>query len=218
MMNDAAGAPRGAGPVAYLRPRMRRARLILFLLLLLGWAAPAFAAVEIHFYSKDFASTFPHGFVRLTGTVESTGEAIDTNYGFTPARLEPGILTGPVRGMIQTLSPAYVARSVRHFSLRLSEDQYRTVLAVVERWRTMPQPSYRLNSRNCVHFVADVASALGLHAPSDRKLMKKPKSFLRKVTRDNSALIAAWNDRRLGPRARNPSVAPAPVQAARPSQ
>ena len=190
---------------------MRRFRLVLFLFLL-GWAAPALAAVEVHFHSKDFASTFPHAFVRLTGTDDATGKPIDVNYGFTPERLSPGILFGSVRGMIQMVDPVYVSRSDRHFTLQLTAQQYRTVLAIVEKWRTAPQPSYRLNSRNCVHFVAEVAAALGLHAPEYKPLMKKPRSYLEKVTRDNYALIQQWPVRHaLAERA---GRAPAPAPAA----
>lgn len=165
---------------------MMRRRLILFLLLLC-WPAALAAQVEIHFYSKDLGNSFPHAFVRITGT------GIDTNYGFTAQRVSPAILMGPVKGKIQTVDPRYVARSDRHFSLKLSDDQYRTVLAVIAKWRDAPQPSYRLNRSNCVHFVAEVAQVLGLNAPPERKLMKKPRSFLEKVTRDNQALIANWN-------------------------
>lgn len=192
---------------------MRRLRLFLALILL-GWAAPGFAEVHVHFQSKDFASTFPHAFVRLTGSDPATGQPIDTNYGFTPTGVGPGILLGPVRGMIQTVDPVYVSRSDLHFTLPLSDEQYRAVLAIVEKWRAAPQPSYRLNSRNCVHFVAEVAAALGLHAPEVKGLMKKPKSYLRKVTADNLALIQQWPLRHA---ARQPDPAttapPAPVAA-----
>ncbi|HJU76557.1 MAG TPA: hypothetical protein VJ597_01315 [Sphingomicrobium sp.] len=187
---------------------MRSIVLAIFLFLL-GWSGPASAEVEIHFYSKDFGSSFPHGFVRLTGTVDSTGEAIDINYGFTAKRVTPAILTGAVKGKIQTVSARYVSRSHRHFSLSLTEEQYRTVLAVVERWRAMPQPSYALNSRNCVFFVAEVAQALGLDAQPVPRLMRKPKGFLQKVARDNSVLIASWNRQQLEP------VAPALTVSAR---
>ncbi len=172
-------------------------RSILLAILLLGWSVPASAAVEIHFYSKDLAKSFPHGFVRLTGTLEPAGQAIDVNYGFTPVRVAPAILMGPVKGKIQMVSPRYVERSVRHFSLKLDDAQYRTVMAVVEQWRGLPQPSYLLNSRNCVHFVAAMAEALGLKAPAVPHLMKKPKSFLQKVTADNMPLIANWNARQI---------------------
>ena len=122
-----------------------------------------------------------------------TGAGSDTNYGFTAARVSPAILAGPVKGKIQTVDPHYVSRSKLHFSLTLTDEQYRAVLAVVEKWRAAPQPSYRLNSSNCVHFVAEVAQALGLDAPPDPKLMKKPNSFLENVTRENSVRIANWN-------------------------
>ena len=186
---------------------MMRGRLILFVLLLC-WPAALAAQIEIHFHSKDFGSSFPHGFVRLTGTIDSTGEAIDTNFGFTAVRVSPAILMGPVKGKIQTVDAEYVSRSDRHFSLGLTENQYRSVLAIVEKWRAAPQPSYRLNSSNCVHFVAEVARALGFNAPPDAKLMKKPRSYLEKVTRDNSVLIASWN--------RLPEAASQPAAVARP--
>lgn len=168
-------------------------RLCLFLLLF-AWPAAVSAAVKIQFYSKDQDKNFPHAFVRLTGTLDSTGQAVDANYGFTARRISPSILLGPVAGQIVSVSPDYVARSQMHFSLLLTDEQVAAVEGVVERWRRMPQPSYRLGSRNCVHFAAEVAGALGLYAPPDPKLMKKPKSFLAKVTRDNQALIAGWRD------------------------
>jgi hypothetical protein len=186
---------------------MRTVRFFL-VLLLFGWASAARAEIEIAFYSKDFASTFPHAYVRLTGTDES-GKAIDTNYGFTPTALGPGILLGSVKGMIQTVDPVYVSRSDRHFALKLSNEQYRQVLAVVDKWGNARQPSYKLNGRNCVDFVADVAKTLGLSAPVIPKLMKKPKTYLATITEMNAALIAAWA-RPLG----IATAAPAPPAAA----
>ena len=91
--------------------------------------------------------------------------------------------------MIEKSAPLYVSRSDRHFTLTLTEEQYRSVMAIVDEWRRLPQPSYRLKSRNCVHFVAEVATALGLTAPVIPKLKTKPKTFLRKVTAENAARI-----------------------------
>ena len=171
---------------------MTPTRLILAIFILCCPAALP-AQVQIQFYSKDSGKSFPHAFVRLTGSVEGSGEAIDTNYGFTAARVSPAILVGAVNGKIQTVDPQYVSRSDSHFALWLNDEQYRRVQQVVEKWRALPQPSYRLNSQNCVFFVADVASALGLKALPVPQLMKKPRSYLAKVTADNSALIASWN-------------------------
>lgn len=195
---------------------MQRIRLVLFVILI-GWAGAASAQVDVHFHSKDFASTFPHAFVRFTGTDERTGEKVDINYGFTPVRVSPGILLGSVQGMIETVNPEYVARSDRHFTLRLTDAQYRQLLAIVEKWRAAPQPSYRLNSRNCVHFIAEMANALGLDAPEVKRLMKKPKSYLQKVTADNQALIQSWAQRHTpapAPAIALPAPAAAPVPIA----
>ncbi len=171
---------------------MRAIRLFL-LLVLFGWSAAASAAVEIAFYSKDMASSFPHAYVRLTGVEESTGKPIDVNYGFTPVSLGPGVLFGSVRGTIESAGADYIARSDRHFSLKLTDDQYRQVMAIVEKWRNAPQPSYRLNGRNCVDFVAEIAKTIGLSAPVLPKLMKKPKSYLNEITKLNSVIIDGWN-------------------------
>jgi len=171
---------------------MRVLRLIL-LLFMLGSSAAASAAVEIAFYSKDMASSFPHAYVRLTGTDDATGKPVDVNYGFTPASLSPGILFGAVRGIIESASPEYIARSDRHFALNLTDGQYREVVAVIDKWRNAPQPSYRLNGRNCIDFVADVAKALGLQAPVIPRLMKKPRSYLDQIARSNASLIAGWD-------------------------
>ena len=59
------------------------ARLGLAFLLVLGVQGPASAAVEIAFHSRELGGSFPHAFVRMTGTVDATGEPVDLAYGFT---------------------------------------------------------------------------------------------------------------------------------------
>ena len=174
-------------------------RRVLFFLCLCLFAAPASAEVQIHFYSKDLANSFPHAFIRLTGTVEATGQPVDANYGFTPLRVSPAILAGAVKGKIVGATPKYIARSNRHFSLTLTDEEFARVLQYVESWRAMPQPAYRLNSRNCIHFVAGIATMLGLNAQPVPKLMKKPKSFLQHITRANQQIFASWAERRRTP-------------------
>lgn len=190
-----------------LRPRHIPVLLLSALLL---WAAPASAAVEISFHSKDFGITFPHGFIVLTGTVDETGEAVDANYGFTVRHLiGPSVLFGRVQGTIETVDADFVEHSNRHFTMRLTDAQYRDVMALVERWRALPQPSYSLDRRNCVSFVADVASLLGLDA-DPRGLMRRPRAFLDRVRERNEARIAA------GPAAAAAALsAPVPEPASR---
>ena len=68
--------------------------------------------------------------------------------------------------------------SKSHLSLPISDEQYRAVLAVVDRWRKYPQPSYNLDTQNCVTFVKEIAIALQLPASNNVKFIRSPKEFL----------------------------------------
>ena len=177
-------------------------RLCLVLICLCGLPAQALAAVEIAFYSRELGgNNFPHAFVALHGMVDSTGEVVDTSYGFTAKAVTPALLFGSVSGEVEVEGPDQIAHSDRQFAVTLTEEQYRAVMAVVEAWRTREQPSYNLNRRNCVHFVSDLAAAAGLRVENVRGLMKRPRSFLQHV-------------RSLNPQLAEPQAAPAPVPAA----
>jgi hypothetical protein len=164
---------------------------LLAALLLLGVASPAAAAVEIGFYSRELTGrNFPHAFVMLRGTVDATGEQVDTSYGFTAHAVTPALLLGSVTGDV-VQGAQQTAHSRRQFALTLSDARYLAVMAVVERWRNRPQPSYNLNRRNCVHFVAELAEAAGLRVAYLQRLMKRPRSFLEHVRSLNPELEAA---------------------------
>jgi hypothetical protein len=166
-------------------------RCWLLALLLLGISAPAAAAVEIAFYSRELnGDNFPHAFVRLHGSVDATGEQVDTSYGFTAKSVTPAILFGSVSGEVVVESERQMARSTRQFALVLPDERYVAVIAVVERWRSRPQPSYNLNHANCVHFIAEIAAAGGLQVEHVRRLMKRPRSFLQHVLALNPELQA----------------------------
>jgi hypothetical protein len=159
--------------------------LLLLLLACAGLASPATAAIEVSFYSKEFGSSFPHAFVTVRGVVERSGETVDTSYGFTAKRVTPAILMGAVGGEIVQSSASYIANSDRHFSLTLSDEEYDRLMAVVESWRNAPQPSYHLNRRNCVYFVASLAAAIGMNAETPKSLMKKPFSYVQHLLQAN---------------------------------
>jgi hypothetical protein len=164
-------------------------RLSLPLLALFGVVAPAAAAVEIAFYSRELGGdNFPHAFVALRGTLDATGEAVDTTYGFTAKAVTPALLFGSVSGEVVEEGERQIARSDRQFAVTLSDERYAALMAVVERWRNAPQPSYNLNRRNCVHFVAELAEAAGLRVERIGRLMKRPRSFLLHVRELNPGL------------------------------
>ena len=172
-------------------PIRGRIASILLAMLLAITPAPALAAVEISFLSKEFGSSFPHAFITVEGTLDRSGERIDANYGFTATQVSPAILLGSVRGEIMSVDAGYMRRSDRHFTITLSDAEYDRVMATVESWRALEQPSYNLNRQNCVHFVAQVAAALGMKADTPRALMKKPRSYLEMLTRTNQPWLTA---------------------------
>jgi hypothetical protein len=161
-------------------------------------AAPASAAVEITFLSKEFGSSFPHAFVALEGTLDRSGERITANYGFTATHISPAILMGSVAGEVMSVDPDYLSKSDRHFTVTVTDAEYDRVISTIGRWRALQQPSYNLNRQNCVFFVAHLAAALGLKADTPAALMKKPRSYLEMITRTNRAMLEARGARLIG--------------------
>jgi hypothetical protein len=84
-----------------------------------------------------------------------------------------------------------VKGSDRHFTVTLADEEYDRVMAAVERWRTAKQPSYSLDSANCVHFVAELAAAIGMEAAPRKGLMRKPRSFVEAITAANQAWLTS---------------------------
>jgi hypothetical protein len=167
-------------------------RLILRLLIVLAvlWPAEVLAAVRIDFRSRDSDSRFPHAFVVLTGTVDATGEKVHGNYGFTLLEtINITVLAVPAGGQIHAVRDADIPNSNLHFSLILSDEEYAKVVAMVAEWRNLPQPSYRLRERNCVTFVAQMATLLGLDGSMVAGLELKPHGFLDSVRDRNTQRI-----------------------------
>lgn len=158
-------------------------RLLLAAGTLLALASAATADVTLTFYSHHFGTyglgvTFPHAYVRLSGTTNADAKPVNANFGFTAQTISPSIMWEPVEGYVISMPDDYMAMSQPHLSLPISDEQYRSVLAIVDRWRKYPQPSYSLDSKNCVTFVRDIAIALRLPASTDAKFIRDPRGFL----------------------------------------
>jgi hypothetical protein len=146
-------------------------------------APGAYAEVTLTFYSHHFGTyglgvTFPHAYVRLSGTTKADAKPVNSNFGFTAQTISPSILWEPVEGYVISMPDDYMAMSEPHLSLPISDEQYHAVLAIVDRWRKYPQPSYKLDSKNCVTFVKEIAIALRLPASNDVKFIRSPREFL----------------------------------------
>lgn len=168
------------------RPFLRIAAL---LSLLLAATVPAQAAVTITFWSQEFGQNFPHAFFTFSGIPDAGGPAVNESYGFTAKAITPALLMGSVGGMIDRPKPSYIAKSNAHFSVVLSDAQYASVRSLIDEWGEKGDSHYNLNRRNCVHFVAEAARRSGLTVVEDKKLMKKPRSFIQSVEHANAGRV-----------------------------
>jgi len=162
---------------------VRLHQVLLTALFFFALASGACAEVTLTFYSHHFGTyglgvTFPHAHVVLSGTTRADAKPVKANFGFTADTISPSILWGSVEGAVVSMPDDYIAMSQPHLSLPISDEQYRSVLAIVDRWRKYPQPSYNLDTHNCVTFVKEIAITLRLPASNNVKFIRKPKEFL----------------------------------------
>ncbi len=170
-------------------------RILALVTLLLGITFPAQAAVTITFYSHKFRlldglnTDFPHGFVVMKGTTDD-GTPVKVHLGFSAKNIFIDVLWHPVEGALddEALTDAYVDDSIRHFAFTITDDQYRAVMAVEHKWRTWPQPSYEIDTHNCVTFVKEIAVAAGLAVSDNKKFVHAPGDFLEDVAGRNPAI------------------------------
>ncbi|WP_267435651.1 hypothetical protein [Sphingomonas sp. GM_Shp_1] len=162
-------------------------RIAIALMLWLGCALPAQAAVTITFWSHELGNSFPHSFFSLRGTIDANGTPVDANYGFTAKSVSPALLMGTVKGRLDISKPFYISTSDAQFSYVMSDAQYADILALVAAWdEKTGDARYNLNNRNCVHFVQEAARRLGLVGLDHPELMKKPRSYLKAVAQANA--------------------------------
>ncbi|MFV0643559.1 MAG: hypothetical protein ACK5NN_03530 [Sphingomonadaceae bacterium] len=166
-------------------------RFVALLALLI--AVPASAQVILSFQSFNgsmFGGRYPHTFIVLEGTLESTGQKIDENYGFSARSASPAVLAGPVRHMILVEEPEWIPKTNRHFSVPISDAQYYEIVAEVTRWRDAPGKYYDLNKRNCIHFVGRMGELVGLKVDYPKKMLRKPRAWLNHIATLNPQLGA----------------------------
>ncbi|MGW8191541.1 MULTISPECIES: hypothetical protein [Sphingomonas] len=164
-------------------------RGLALLLLAMGSVVPAQAAVTITFWSQEFGQNFPHAFFTFSGAPDAGGSAVNESYGFTAKAITPALLMGSVGGMIDRPKPSYIAKSNAHFSVVLTDAQYASIRSLIDEWGEKGDSHYNLNRRNCVHFVAEAARRSGLSVVEDKKLMKKPRSFIQSVEQANAGRV-----------------------------
>ncbi len=159
----------------------------------LGIAAPAAAQVQVHFQSFNGSvlwGRYPHTFVVFEGTL-SDGTRINENYGFSARSSAEAITSGPAEHMILSETQNTIEQTNRHFSVTVSDTQYRRLRAEVIAWRDYPGDYYDLDENNCIHFVARIAQLVGLTADVPEDYIRRPKAWLNYITRRNPQLGAS---------------------------
>ncbi len=159
----------------------------------LGWASAASAEVKMSFHSFNGSVLFgryPHAFVVLEGTLDSTGETVKENYGFTAKNASAAVLRGPVYHEITNEPDKYITTTNRHFTVTISDAQYRQVVAEMRKWRDAPGKYYNLDTRNCIHFVGAMARIAGLKVEYPKNMLRRPKKWLNHITTMNPKLGA----------------------------
>ena len=161
-------------------------RLLRFLaaLIALATAGAAWAEVRVTFHSFNGSmpfGRFPHAFVSFEGTLDSTGERVKENFGWSAKTISPAVLSGPVYGVILVEKDKWLTRTNRHFTIPLTDAQYHRLRAEVERFRTHPGKYYSLEERNCIHFVGRMAELLGLKVDYPPELLRKPRQWLNRI-------------------------------------
>ncbi len=172
---------------------MFRLIALIFALALSGWSIPAAAEVKMSFHSFNGSVLFgryPHTFVVLEGTLDSTGQTINENYGFTAKKVSTAILSGPVEHDVMTEEPKYIKKTNRHFTVTLTDAEYRQVKATMVKWRDAPGKYYDLDTRNCIHFVGAMAQIAGLKVDYPKKMLRRPKKWLNHIAAINPQLGA----------------------------
>ena len=157
---------------------------LLAALLALVTASAAFAEVRVTFHSFNGSmpfGRFPHAFVSFDGTLDATGERVKENFGWSAKTISPAVLSGPVYGIVLVEKDKWLTQTNRHFTIALTDAQYRTLRAEVEAFRTAPGKYYSLEDRNCIHFVGRMAELLGLKVDYPPKMMRKPRQWLNHI-------------------------------------
>lgn len=170
-------------------------RLLLPILLWIGMAVPARAAMTITFWSHELGGSFPHAFVTLRGVPDAGGAPVDRNFGFTAKAVTPALLFGKVGGRLDIATPSYIGGSTAQFSVRMSDAQYAAVVALASAWDDKgPDSTYDLKTHNCVHFVRAAARIMGLGGLDHPELMKRPRSYLKAVAVANVGRVTSIDE------------------------
>ena len=154
------------------------------------------AAVEIHFHSFNgsFFGRYPHAFIVLEGTLETDGRKVKENYGFSAKSSTAAFTQDWAEHAVYVEPDKYIRKTNRHFTVTLTDAQYWRIIREVRKWQSEPGERYSLDSRNCIHFVGEMAKILDLRVQYPSNMLRSPRKWLNHITTLNPSLGASVND------------------------
>ena len=161
-------------------------------LVFLFTAVSAAAEVRLTFHSFNGSVMFgryPHTFVSMEGSL-SDGTRVKENWGFSARNAGPAVLRGPVEHIVMTEEDEWLAKTNRHFTIPITDDQYRAIRRETFRWRDAPGKYYSLDTRNCIHFVGTIGKLVGLKVEYPQNMLRRPKKWLNHIGALNPQLKA----------------------------
>jgi hypothetical protein len=146
-----------------------------------------FVASDISWTNSEYTG---HAFMCIIVTT-NTGPK-EACYGFYPKEGSKAFIGGP--GEVQSefkKNPTRFSRIVKSIRKRITDDQRRGILRLVNEWNTKP---YNLTDQDCIEFVASVAKEIGWDVPL-REPTDLPATYLEKLKSANElkpSLQGTW--------------------------
>ena len=134
---------------------------------------------------NDVVVATPATILKSLAGITVDGKPVEESYGFTAKTITPALLWGPVPGRIDLTTKGYMAASNKLWSVIVPDEAYPRLKALVQRYAVKPGSIYRMNERNCVHFVAEAASVIGMRLPDGHGMMKRPTSYMMAIAAAN---------------------------------
>lgn len=165
--------------------RLRALLVIACLSLSVPSAPSAHARVALSFHSFNGSvlwGRYPHAFIALDGTLDANGASVHENYGYTAMQVSPALLRHSVRGTLNSEEQKYLKSTNLHIKVTISDETYFRIKDELGAWRDREdERNYDLDRRNCVHFVARIATIAGFPLDVPVSLVRKPRAYLNKL-------------------------------------
>jgi hypothetical protein len=174
---------------------VKHGRLVLGLLLAFVLAGMAQAATTVSFYSHGWGvglngyTYFPHAFVVIRRDGAAGEPPKVERWGYTAQSVyDIGALLHPAPGEVSAPNDTYRQHATLHFTVSITDDQYKALEDRIAWWGAPTSPLYHLDKHDCMTFVGDLAATIGLK--TGERTGRDPAKYLEQIKRLNAERIS----------------------------